>query len=321
MLRYHAAVIAGRIALVIVIAVLALIVVLRWSFRSVLADWNWDLGDPNRIWTPEEFPNTGTLPMSTKLSGRFLRYHNPAHYHRGAAFWKTFEDGPWKWDDQQRYAGKDHNCGHYFALTEPGARAEANFYDMDFRRHRLLSARFDCAAVLDLTYEENLRKIVLHAYRDPENISSRHFFVTVLSRLTDATRGGVPLTDFLGRWAMRNGYDGILFFGARALQGNPELKSYIDHGADEQMAGPVVHGYFYDMRQDDNLKNLVVFSGAQLTSAIEVCRLGDDPPDDNPYHGASAATIDALLEFNADYQAERVGKFFYLEKPFTMGTD
>lgn len=85
-------------------------------------------------WTPEPFPNSGRLPMSTHVVGAFFRWHSPGYYFTGAEFWKTFQDGPWKWADRQRYAGAGDNCGHYFALTEAGATAEAGFYALDLSR-------------------------------------------------------------------------------------------------------------------------------------------------------------------------------------------
>ena len=292
----------------------------RWFEADFLKGLELDnlLDGLEMTWTPEEFPNTGTLPMSTKVSGTFVRWHNPQYYRTGEEFWETFQDGPWKWADQQRYAGKDLNCGHYFALTQAGAKAEGSFYGLDFTQYRLLSVDLECDAILDLTYENNLLQVAKQAFANWQEISERHFLVTILSWLTDSSRGGVPFTDYIGHWASRNGYDGILFFGARALEANPSLKWYIDNGSDDGMAGPIVHGYFFDMRKTSDLKNLVVFSGSRLASRIVSSQLLPDLPDPNPYHGKSESEINVRLQFKADYQAEQAAKGFYLEKPFTI---
>lgn len=151
-----------------------------------------------------------------------------------------------------------------------------------------------------------------------EKISDRHFLVTILSFLIDPSKGGTGFTDYLGHWAYRAGYDGILFFGARAIDSVPNFKDYIENGADDGMAGPLVHGYFHEMRRREDLKNLVMFSGARLTGKIKTIRLLPEPAVSNPYHGSSDAAIDARLEFNAGYQAEQASNGFYLAQPFTI---
>jgi hypothetical protein len=314
------------IALLAGISLGVLVLLLQYSSdRSRQNDGNDDAAaaddlDLSDIWigSPERFPQTGKLAMSTKLAGGFVRWHNPKYYWRGAEFWRTFEDSQRKWDNRERFAGEGRNCGHYFALTKVGATAEAAFYSMDTNVNRLLSADFESDSVLDLTYEENLLAIAKLALSNMDKISDRHFFVTILSWLTDDSQGGIPFTDFIGHWASRNGYEGLLFFGARALAQNDYLKQYIDTGADDGMMGSVIYSYLKDMRKKNDLKNLVMFSGARLTSLIKTSRLDPDPPDINPYYGKSESEIDALVEFKADYQEAQRNTGFYLHQPFTI---
>jgi hypothetical protein len=274
--------------------------------------------DAEKIWTPEEFPNTGRLPLSTRVAGTFVRWHKPAYYFPGDQFLRMFEDSQRKWDEKQRFAGAGDNCGHYFALTESGARAEAAFYGMNLSEYRLLTADFDCDGVLDLTYERNLLAIGEQAFSSFGDIHPRHRLVSILSFLVDPSQGGTPFTDFVGHWASRSGYDGILFFGARAISRFADLQNYIDKGADEGMAGPVVHGYFHEMRQNDDLKNLVIFSGARLTAKVSTSRLQPDGPVANPYYDASDADIDAKLTYPAAFQDEKGSESFYRGKPFRV---
>ena len=62
-------------------------------------------------------PPLGDLPHSIRLDCKFYRFHQKQYFWTGDEFWKTFKDGPWKWDSQQRYAGKNRNPGHFFALN------------------------------------------------------------------------------------------------------------------------------------------------------------------------------------------------------------
>jgi hypothetical protein len=96
------------------------------------------------------------------------------------------------------------------------------------------------------------------------------------------------------------------------------VRDYIDGGADEGMAGPVVHGYFHEMRQNDDLKNVVIFSGARMTAKVKASRLLPDPATANPYHGSGDADIDAKVQYGADYQEERSGDIIYLATPFKI---
>jgi hypothetical protein len=304
---------------IIVVGVIVVLVGVFAVFQGSLSGLNLGgLYDLDKIWTPEIFPNSGRLPMSSCVGGTFLRWHNPKYYATGDRFWQTFEDGPWKWEDRQRYAGQGDNCGHYFALTEAGARAEGAFYGMDFSNYRLLSADFEFDGILDLTYEENLVAVAKLAFSNWQDISARHFLVTILSFLTDSAKGGTPFTDFVGHWASREGYDGILFFGARAIDGVSGLREYINGGADEGMAGPVVHGYFTEMRQNNDVKNLAVFSGARLTMKVTATRLLPDAAVKNPYYGASDAEIETRLRYGAEYQEDQASNSFYCPTPFTI---
>jgi hypothetical protein len=155
---------------IIGIAIPIILIAIYFAYRVLLTKVDFDLGDLEGLgksfeqWSQEEFPNTGRLPMSTKISGVFARWHNPDFYRTGDDFWKTFQDGPWKWEDQQRYAGKALNCGHYFSISVPGSRAEAGYYELDLTKYQLLRVVAAFEAILDLTYEENLREMAKLAF-------------------------------------------------------------------------------------------------------------------------------------------------------------
>jgi hypothetical protein len=57
------------------------------------------------------------------------------------------------------------------------------------------------------------------AIENPEILPDETYFMEILSALTDeSTSGGNTLTNYAGFWAQKQGYDGVMFFGARALK-------------------------------------------------------------------------------------------------------
>jgi hypothetical protein len=257
---------------------------------------------PNNIdlgFDPEPFKQTGRLPMSIAFEGSLLRWHDPDYFWEGENFWKTFRDGPWKWKDRQRYAGISMNCGHYFSLAQDGADAEGHFYKLDMEKYSLLTVDAHFDAVLDLTYEDHLLTVGRKAFSNFEELPSRSRLMELLSYLVERERGGNVLTDLIGRWARSEGYDGILFFGARSLLSFPELVRQIEHGQDDAMGMPIAHGYFSEMRRTPSLLNIVLFSGAQLTKRIRSFHFPPGKRNANPYYNADDSRIDELLKLNA----------------------
>jgi hypothetical protein len=293
---------------------------LWWATKDIfkgtnfLEGWDGDLG-----LSPEPFPATGRMPMSSALEGSFVRWHDPEFFWSRDAFWKTFQDGDWKWDKQERYAGKGLNCGHYFALNREGATAEGKFYNIPFSKRALLTVEGKFDAVLDLTYEAHLVAVGREAFENFDDLPPRAPLMTLLSYLVGHEKGGNAFRDFVGYWAHREGYDGILFFGARALESDPRLLWQIHHGQDEDMTGTYAHGYFTDMRRRPDLKNLVIFSGAKLTTRVSSYQLPPGERTTNSLHDMPAGEFDRKLDFNAEYQAERANRGFYLAKPPRYG--
>lgn len=254
---------------------------------------------------PKPFIQTGRLPMSTKVKGELVRFHNPDYFWAKDEFWKTFQDGPWKWGEQQRFAGKDFNCGHYFALNKVGALAESKFYELDLTQYTMLTIKANIDCVLDLTYEDHILELGREALVNFDHIPYRSRLMTLLAYMLERSKGGNDFTDCAGRWAQRRGYAGILFFGARALERYPDLIHRIHHGQDEYMGIPTVHGHFNDMRSKPDLKNLVIFSGAMLTTQISRYQLSSNNQSRNSLFKMDLAKLDSELEFNAEYQAKR----------------
>jgi hypothetical protein len=106
--------------LLALLLLLVLIGVLGFKFwRDVSKiDLNFSIPDlpdvPPERWD-RPFTQTGDedLPYSIRLRGKGYRWQQQERVQRGAEFYKMFEDGPWKWKAQGRFAGAGLNCGHY----------------------------------------------------------------------------------------------------------------------------------------------------------------------------------------------------------------
>lgn len=88
-------------------------------------------------------------------------------------------------------------------------------------------------------------------------ISDRMFEMHVLSELVDVERGGNKITNWIGYCASRQEYDGILLFGARALDAT-EFRHLVDTYQNESRGFSIVDLCFNQMRKSDSLSNLVI---------------------------------------------------------------
>lgn len=270
-------------------------------------DWLRDLMSLGRLETP---PHAEPCLSSRPLSGNFFRFHSEEHLHLDE-FWKAFLDGDWKWKAQERYAGEYLNCGHFFGLTAEGARAEAEFYDAAKNRP-LLEVKAAFANVLDLTDLGCMRFLVAQRQAELPSPGTVHLD-HLLAFLTDERRGGNPFTDDIGYWACANHYDAVLFYSARALP--PDVRARVNTGNPyawelDEACGFTAEESALKLQQDLSFQNLVVLSGARLTSAISEFRVDAGPWRVNPYHNNSTAQLDEVLHrnhspFDSDYQREQ----------------
>ena len=260
----------------------------------------------------EVFVQTGRLPMSRIAIGDAFRWHDPECFWSGEEFYRTFENGPWKWSAAQRYAGADLNCGHYFAVTAVGAMAEAQYYGLDLSNMQLLKIHGKAESVLDLTHEDNLLAVSRMAIENPQVISDDTYLVEILSLLTDESKsGGNLLTDYIGYWAQNQGYDGIMFFGARALKSDPEFWFQIRHGnGDRSIFAGKTYDLFEQLRRSYDLINVVYFSGANLVTKIQQYAFPADACyRQNELYGQSASAINSLMTYDQGFQDQRSGRF------------
>jgi hypothetical protein len=279
-----------------------------WSFllgsEPLTVDADADANEAPKPYIPgfkvERSPSD--LPGAIAITGRFFRWHSPARFWSGDDFWRVFVDGPWKWDAQQRFAGKGLNCGHFFSLNCDGASAEATHYGLAINSDHLqllqVSMRVD--PVLDLTSYDGIKTAFDAVVENPD--FSTPF---IAEELVEIDTGGTCLTDRIGHWAVKMGYEGILFLGARAIHGPGEKPWQGKAG----MRGPKLWDYDFfwwyvdDFREQKTQLNLVVFRGRYLTAQISSFKIGKGTIVKNPYFGMSEQEIERRLATEHDYRA------------------
>jgi hypothetical protein len=314
------------VLIVAALAALALVAVIIWlifsdslfaeEFPSFPEDLTvCDAGDDTVLGYPRFIPfqQTGEFAMSTMFSGIVVRMHSPMHLFTGKDFWKTFEDGPWKWSAQQRFAGTGIGCGTHFGLSRGGATAEAGYYDMDIERLTTLELDLALPSVLDLRYRDNCVAVFKKAVENPEVIPEKWLEIQVLAELVNVERGGNKVTDWVGYWARRQGYDGVLFFGARSLNAT-EYREIVDTQPNETCGFSNVDLCFNAMRKSNDLVNLVVFSGVTLLARTKRYRANDSEWQANPYFGMAAEDIYKLMTYGEAFQVEQEYRFAICSK-------
>jgi hypothetical protein len=261
--------------------------------------------------TPEPwerpFRRTGDddLPYAVRLRGSVYRWHTRDWLFQGAEFHRTFEDGPWKWDAQGRFAGKGINCGHYFGLSVAAANEEAKHYGIDTSTSALIELEGKSRRILDLTHPDVIRA-VFETCVDEHRVVS-HSYYTMLEELIERDEGGSVITNYIGHWARRQGYEGILFFSARAMD-FPRVQRM-----DRDLEAWTYRMVFRDLRKDSALLNVVMFSGATVLDKAKMYRIDSGPRIANPLHGKGADEIYELFEYDESYQLER--EEFLLTRP------
>jgi len=272
----------------------------------------------------------GSQPRSVKIDVNIFRWHPARHAPTFDAdtLRAAFEDGPWKWDTQSRFAGSGINPGHYFGLTEDAATAEVKYYgsSTDIPTDLvLLTLNVALDNVLDLTNKETAVYIVkesvdLSRYDAVGGTSLDLSEAQLLSWLFADTKGGNGVTDYVGYSAHRGGYSGILFFGARAM---PEIDrwSVANAGAREQFNNDFE--CVRALRRNRDYFNLVIFSGARVVSATKTYRSGgpqrvwgrsDGMFRKNPFFGWDESRLLSLSIYDGDFQDDK-GSGLFASKP------
>ena len=261
------------------------------------------------------FFHAGNKPDSVAVEGHVYRWHplERAPSAEPESLRTVLEDGPWKWDVQSRFAGKGINPGHYFGLNVEAASAEMTYYSGRARvpdDYVLLTLDVKVDDVLDLTKNDIAIRWFLQCFDGGQQLNPAE----IVSQLIATGRGGNEVTDYIGYRAHRDGYQGILFLGARAIL---ELDRWnVENARPDDQELNNDYEVIRRLRRNRDHFNLVVFSGARLVGATTVFRC-DGPkrmlrgrkrgsPIANPYVGWDENRILALsLEFGHEYQEQR----------------
>jgi hypothetical protein len=254
---------------------------------------------------------SAALAQSKSIAGTFCRWHLKSLVPTVVPLWRTFLDDAEKWSRQGRFAGSDKNCGHFLALSEKVAAAEARHYDVDLAQCALVAVRAHLDRMLDLTTIAG-RRLAFEAVVDKPDASDPFIAEEIIEEPT----GGTVLTDRIGYWAAKNGYEGILYVAPRAVW-EPERKAV----ENTRFRKPWDYDLFswYEQEFRDHLElNAVVFRGRHLLKQISQFRVADGKWIDNELFGLPEADIEAKLASCAGYAA--VGEAFQERKRRTMWT-
>jgi hypothetical protein len=263
-----------------------------------------------------EVEDTGTgMPESKSISGIFCRWHSHLLVPPIVPLWQSFLDDDRKWSSQGRFAGANRNCGHFFALSEDGATAEAKHYGVNLTECKMLQVKANLDKVLDLTTPSG-RNLAFEAVVENPDASDAFIAEEIIEEVTS----GTALTDHMGLWAANRGYEGILYLAPRLLW-QPETKAQ-ENTRPRKIWDYDLFPLYEQMFRDSSELNLVVFRGRYLLSRITEFRIGQDNWLQNDLFGSNEDEIEAqlstspeYLEFGAEYQRKRkvimLGKIKY----------
>ncbi len=282
-----------------------LVLYVWWICRDLSFGGDIDPSDPPA--PPTQVIDKGCLPYSVQLSGIFFRWHEVNYLQTGSNFWRTFEDGPWKWDAHSRFAGKGWNCGHYFSLSKKAAAEEAQFLGHETSKgSEMLEIKATFPSVLDLTDLDNIQEVFKHCVRDPQNVEQWRS-LRLFARLMHGKPSGNAYTTAIGYWAAKQGYDGVLFCSARVA---PLLKSDLFSVTNPNILSPEDREAYREIL-GLNYLNLVVFSGLRLAVQVSSYVVGSQVLQANPHYGANLSEFNHLTQYGSIYQEEQWEKMYY----------
>jgi len=228
-------------------------------------------------------------PWRITVEGVFARFHSRA-YGDPQRLHTLFVDVAQKLAAQERFAGYNFVSGHFFAADTTGARSEAAHYDIDMSSRFLLEVELELPDVLDLTNYEALPEYInrnLHKSVKPVAPTD------ALLALLDQTSGGNSLLTDIGAQAAKEGYRGVRFFGARALD-DESFQSVLRHsnvfpGDDKKL-------YERLRSADPPPINVAIFFAANVARYTRRFRVDGGEWRENPQFGADEAQMVALYE-------------------------
>jgi hypothetical protein len=249
------------------------------------------------------------LPFSLNLSGQAFRWHNKGRSHHGDKFWENFKEGDWKWDGQQRFAGKDGNIAHYVSFFYQTAKRELAHYlkSENVDGHVLLHILAHVDNVLDLTDVHAFSDLATHFNQNEQQPKlSANDLVSLSLEMSD---GGGPISNWIGMHAEHAGYNGVVYLSIRALSEGD--RQYLTGEMNNNLFALTTERIF----EDPLYFNVAFFSGAKLITSIEKYHFSSHyEPRQNLWtvNPSFRKTPESLPWFNELYRQERVARNRYI---------
>jgi hypothetical protein len=235
----------------------------------------------------------GSLPNSLKLRDVSLYRYQPKRYlELGATWYRMFWDVDRKWNAENRYSAQDISPGHYFSVSAVGASAEMNAYGANIEDYELLRFEMSIDNLLNLTDRTSITWFYNKHFQGDKN----WHWAIILNALVNQKKGGSAFNAFAGHKALLDGYDGIVFFGARALTSIwPDAGSmvFVDGWTGDRDLNLVDFDYL-DMRDDPACINVVIYFGHNVVRSTRRFYI-NDMIIRNDLFAASNATIDTVF--------------------------
>jgi hypothetical protein len=212
----------------------------------------------------QENRRRGSLPFSLNLSGQAFRWHRKNRTHRGKDFWENFKEGEWKWDAQQRFAGRGGNIAHYFSFFYSTAKKELAHYEQQSDKlddYWLLHILAHVDNVLDLTDVHAFSHLATHFKWT--GLKSKIEPCDLVSLSLEMSDGGGAISNWIGMHAEHAGYNGALYLSIRALSERDQ--QYITGEMHKNLFVMATEHIF----EDPLYFNVAFFSGAKLITSIE----------------------------------------------------
>jgi hypothetical protein len=214
------------------------------------------------------------------------RYHPKKYIERGAVWYRMFWDRDRKWLSENRYAGQYIASGHFFSVSPVGALAEMEAYQANLEEYELIRIKMSIDNLLDLT---NIEAV--------SSFYEKHFDTTdyshpaiILDSFLDQQRGGDRFNAFVGQKALSDGYNGIVFFGARAIN------KYWEEPGSMKYRDLSLIGYLLEtMREDEECINVVVYFGHNVARCTHTVSFIDQEEITNNLFSAPIVDVDKVF--------------------------
>ncbi len=282
--------------------------VIKDFFESLTKDPLKGIGEVGQMMPDIKTPSfvESDLDYSVTLSGKAFRYQRKRYVFQGDEFYKMFEENEHRRMSQGRFTGSYMASGTYLSFTPTGAEREISHYETGLDDFDLITVDSSVDRVLNLTSMNNVSNII-KMFEGGKQIahSKRH----QLEFMMDEISGGDDFTDYIGIWALSQGYQGILYPSVRSLQ------KYGIHLRDGQGVTELDLSYSIPrLLSDIHVYNILIFSGALFTSNTSIYKINNGPWQKNKYFGWSPEKIEANYSVGARFTND-VDRVLILKKP------